>query len=129
MSPSTRWWWNSEPFTHTGALGTYKVNDKFSLLGGWVAGMDSGFYRFQQASSFLGGFSWTIDEKTTLAYSMIGGDLGWRGDGSINSFILSRQWMPKFSTVHQFDSLATNLRQTPGGLGDSRSRHLCQLHR
>jgi hypothetical protein len=101
--------WNSEPFTHTGALATYKVTDKFSVLGGWVAGMDTGFYQFNGGSSFLGGFSWTIDDKTTLAYSMIWGNLGWRGNGAINSVILSRQWTKKFSTVHQFDDLATDL--------------------
>jgi hypothetical protein len=103
--------WNSEPFTHTGALNTYKVNDKFTVLAGWVAGMDTGFYQFNGGSSFLGGFTWTIDTKTTLAYSMIGGNLGWRGDGAINSAILSRQWTPKFATVHQFDVLASNLTQ------------------
>ena len=108
--------WNSEPFTHTGALNTYKVNDKFSVLGGWVAGMDTGFYQFNGGSSFLGGFTWTIDEKTTLAYSMIGGNLGWRGDGAINSAILSRQWTPKFATVHQFDVLDTNLTTLQPGI-------------
>lgn len=115
--------WNSEPFTHTGALNTYKVNDKFSVMGGWVAGMDTGFYQFNGGSSFLGGFSWTIDPKTTLAYSMIGGNLGWRGKGAINSVILSRQWTPKFSTVHQFDVLGTDLTQLnptfpPGTFGN-----------
>lgn len=109
--------WNSEPFTHTGILNTYKVNDKFTVMGGFVYGMDSGFYQFQNAASFLGGFSWVIDEKTTLAYSMIGGNLGWRGDGAINSFILSRQWTPKFSTVHQFDVLGSDLFVGNGGSG------------
>ncbi|MBI3862573.1 MAG: porin [Planctomycetia bacterium] len=104
--------WNSEPFTHTGALGTYKVTDKFSVLGGWVAGMDTGFYMFNGGSSFLGGFSWTISDKATLAYSMIGGNLGWRGNGgAINSGILSLNWTKKFSTVHQFDVLDSNLTQ------------------
>jgi hypothetical protein len=108
--------WNSEPFTHTGALSTYKVNDKFSVLAGWVAGMDTGFYQFNGGSSFLGGFTWTIDEKTTLAYSMIGGNLGWRGQGAINSAILSRQWTPKFSTVSQFDVLDSNLTNLQPGI-------------
>jgi Putative beta-barrel porin-2, OmpL-like. bbp2 len=103
--------WNSEPFTHTGALGTYKASDKFSLLGGWVAGMDTGFYQFNGGSSFLGGFNWMIDDKTTMTYGMIWGNLGWRGNGAINSIILSRQWTPKFSTVTQFDDLATDLTQ------------------
>lgn len=104
--------WNSEPFTHTGALATYKVSDKFSLLGGWVAGMDTGFYQFNGGSSFLGGFSWIITDKATLAYSMIGGNLGWRGDGSINSAILSYNWTKKFSTVHQLDFLDSDLNQS-----------------
>ena len=45
-------------------------------MAGFVWGMDSGFYQFQSAGSILGGFSWIIDPKTTLAYGMIGGNLG-----------------------------------------------------
>jgi hypothetical protein len=101
--------WNSEPFTHTGGLATYKYNDKFSLLGGWVAGMDTAFYQFNGGSSFLGGFSWVMCDKATLAYSMIGGNLGWRGQGAINSAILSLNWTKKFTTVSQFDVLDSNL--------------------
>ncbi len=101
--------WNSEPFTHTGALASYKVNDKLTVNGGWVLGMDTGFYQFNQGNSFLGGFTYQIDDKTNFIYSMIGGNLGWRGDGAINSFILTRDWTDKFSTVHQFDVLGTNL--------------------
>ena len=54
---------------------------------------------------------------------MTAGNLGWRGDGSINSIILTRKWAEKFSTVHQFDVLATNnptdfnANPTPGGFG------------
>ncbi|HTI50767.1 MAG TPA: outer membrane beta-barrel protein, partial [Planctomycetaceae bacterium] len=101
--------WNSEPFTHTGALATYKASDKLTVSGGWVFGMDTGFYQYQGGNAFLGGFTYQIDEKTTFVYSVIAGNLGWRGDGAINSWILSRQWTKKFSTVHQFDVLATNL--------------------
>ena len=36
------------------------------------------------------------------------GNLGWRGDGSINSIILTHSWSDKFSSVHQFDVLGTN---------------------
>jgi len=115
--------YNSEPFTHTGALGTYKVNDKLTVQGGWTLGMDSGFYQYNQANSFLGGATYAIDDKTSLIYGMIAGNLGWRGDGSINSLILSRKWAEKFSTVHQFDVLSTNnvtdfnVNPTPGGFG------------
>src|SRR6185369_7937665 len=65
-------------------------------------------------SAFIGGLTYQIDDKTTFVYSMTGGNLGWRGDGAVNSFILSRQWTPKFSTVHQFDVLATNLLDANG---------------
>ena len=100
--------YNSEPFTHTGALATYKVNDKLTVQGGWTLGMDSGFYQYQGANSFLGSMTYAIDDDTTLLYGVTAGNLGWRGDGSINSIILTRKWAEKFSTVHQFDVLATN---------------------
>ena len=106
--------YNSEPFTHTGALATYKVNDKLTVLGGWVLGMDTGFYQYNAGNAFLGGFTYKIDDKTDFVYSMTGGNLGWRGEGAINSLILSRKWTDRFTTVHQFDVLDTNLTQANG---------------
>ncbi len=101
--------YNSEPFTHTGTLSTYKVNDKLSVLGGYVLGMDTGFERFNGGGAFLGGFNYAVNDTTTLAYAMIAGNLGWRGNGNIHSAILTRKWADKFSTVHQFDVLGTDL--------------------
>ena len=101
--------YNSEPFTHTGSLSTYKVNDKLSVLGGYVLGMDSGFERFNNAGSFLGGFNYAVSDKTAFTYAMISGNLGWRGIGSINSAILTHKWTDKFSSVHQFDVLGSDL--------------------
>lgn len=101
--------WNSEPFTHTGALATYKVNDKLTVNGGWVLGMDTGFYQYGGGNAFLGGFVWQAAENTNIVYSVLAGNMGWRGDGSINSWILSQKWTGKFSTVHQFDVLNSNL--------------------
>ncbi|MFN0053513.1 MAG: outer membrane beta-barrel protein [Planctomycetales bacterium] len=100
---------NSEPFNHTGALATYKANDKLTLLGGWVLGWDTGFYQYNQGNSFLGGATYAVDEKTTFVYSMAAGNFGWRGQGAINSMILSRQWTEKFATVAQFDVFNSNL--------------------
>jgi len=100
--------YNSEPFTHTGVLGTYKTSDKLALIGGWVAGMDTGFAQYDGGNSAIGGFTYTIDDKTSLLYAGIYGYLGWRGDGAINSVILTRKWAEKWSTVHQFDVLGTN---------------------
>lgn len=43
-------------------------------------------------------FIWTVNA----------GNLGWRGDGAVNSAILSLQWTEKLQTVHQLDVLNTN---------------------
>ncbi len=63
-----------EPFTHTGALATYQINDNWSVSGGAVDGWDN----FRQDGgdwSFLGGVNWTSDdEKSWLAVSVISGE-------------------------------------------------------
>ena len=100
--------YNSEPFTHTGALATYKVNDKLSLLGGWTLGWDTGFYQFNGGSNVIFGGTYAATENTTLTYAAASGNFGLRGDGSIHSFILSQKWGEKLMTVHQIDALNTN---------------------
>lgn len=112
--------WNSEPFTHTGALATYTASDKLTVNGGWVFGMDSGFYQLGSANAFLGGFTYQVSDKTSLIYSTTFGDLGWRGHGAINSMILTQQWTDKLSSVHQLDILGTDLRQANGAPADFR---------
>jgi len=63
-----------EPFTHTGILSSYDVNDNVSISGGVVTGWDS---FFQEPANFLGGASYTTDdEKTSVAFSMISGNVG-----------------------------------------------------
>ncbi|MGR9015158.1 MAG: porin [Gammaproteobacteria bacterium] len=62
-----------EPFTHTGIISSYPVNDNISLTGGVVSGWDS---FFQEPANFLGGVTFTTDnQKTSLAFSMITGDV------------------------------------------------------
>ncbi|MDP1969632.1 MAG: porin, partial [Methylobacter sp.] len=62
-----------EPFTHTGIISSYPVNDNISLTGGVVSGWDS---FFQEPANFLGGATFTTDnKKTSLAFSMITGDV------------------------------------------------------
>lgn len=109
--------YNSEPFTHTGALATYKVNDKLTVIGGWTLGMDTGFYQFQNGNSGIGGFTYTFNDKTTLTYAGIYGNLGWRGIGAINSAILSHKWTDKLMSVHQFDVLSSNYGTSFTGAG------------
>ncbi|MDI1231101.1 MAG: porin [Methylobacter sp.] len=62
-----------EPFTHTGIISSYPVNDNISLTGGVVSGWDS---FFQEPANFLGGATFTTDnKKTSLAFSVITGDV------------------------------------------------------
>lgn len=101
--------YNSEPFTHTGALATWTASDSLSVLGGWTLGMDTGFDRLNSGSSFLGGFVYSLTEATSFTYMATAGNLGWRGDGAINSLILSHNWSDNLQSVHQFDVLSSNL--------------------
>lgn len=100
--------WNSEPFTHTGVLGNYKLNDKLALTGGWAFGWDTGYYQYNQGNMGISGLVYAINEKMTLTYMNGFGNFGWRGDGMINSVILSSAWTERFTTVSQFDVLGTN---------------------
>jgi hypothetical protein len=62
-----------EPFTHTGIISSYPVNKNISITGGVVSGWDS---FFQEPANFLGGATYTTDdEKTSLAFTMITGDV------------------------------------------------------
>ncbi|MBC7822126.1 MAG: porin [Planctomycetaceae bacterium] len=109
--------YNSEPFTHTGALGTYKVNDKLTLIGGATYGWDTGFDQFNGATNAIFGATYAASDKTTLVYAAAVGEFGVRGDGAINSFILSQKWTDKLMTVHQFDVLDTNSGNDLAGAG------------
>ncbi len=70
-----------EPFTHTGVLLDYPLNDNITLKGGVVTGWDA---HFKQPANFLGSISYTTDnEQTTLTGSLITGDV--RDAGSNNN--------------------------------------------
>ena len=73
---------NSEPFTHTGALATYSASDDVTLYGGWTAGWDTGFDRVNGGSSGLGGFSAALGEDVTFTYITTFGNFGARGNGA-----------------------------------------------
>ena len=101
--------YNSEPFTHTGALGTVNLTENFSATGGWVLGWDTAFDNLNSGNSFMGGITWNIGDYVTFISAMAAGNFGWRGDGAISSSILSVQLTDRLSTVVQGDILDTNL--------------------
>ena len=73
---------NSEPFTHTGALATYTASEDVTLYGGWTAGWDTGFDRINGGSTGLGGFSAACGEDVTFTYITTFGNFGYRGGGA-----------------------------------------------
>ena len=97
---------NSEPFTHTGAVGTFNVSDDLTLYAGWTLGWDTGFDQFADGSSFLGGFSSALGEDSTLTYITTIGDLGARGrDAYSHSIVVDTAVTDKFNYVFQSDLL------------------------
>ncbi|HYE36914.1 porin [Methylocaldum sp.] len=64
-SHSMSWTWDG-PFTHTGVLFGYPINDNFEVTGGGVMGWDN-FTDDMEVWNFLGQFSWTSDDKATEA--------------------------------------------------------------
>ncbi len=94
---------NSEPFTHTGALGTYSATDKLTLYAGWTAGWDTGFDMYSQGNSFLGGFGYSLTDNIAMTYITSFGDLGWRGDGYNHSLVFDVSVTEKLNYVLQSD--------------------------
>ncbi|TWT89512.1 porin [Neorhodopirellula pilleata] len=63
--------YNSEPFTHTGALATWNLGDDLTVYGGYTLGWDSGFE--DNGDSFLGGVSMAISDNVKITYATVGG--------------------------------------------------------
>jgi hypothetical protein len=99
---------NSEPFTHTGVLATYSANDCLDLYAGWTAGWDTGFDQLGNGSSFLGGFSYALNDNAQLTYITTFGDLGWNDDGYSHSIVLDTQLSDDLNYVLQSDFVDTD---------------------
>jgi hypothetical protein len=99
---------NNEPFTHTGGLVTYTASDRVELYGGWTAGWDTGFDRFNGGSNFLGGMSIGLTDDITATYITTVGNLGWRGDGYSHSIVFDVLLTDKLNYVFHSDLVNTN---------------------
>ncbi|QDV73609.1 porin [Botrimarina mediterranea] len=97
---------NSEPFTHTGAIATYNGFDDVTLYGGWTAGWDTGFDSFNDGSNFLGGFSTGLTDDITFTYMLTAGNFGKRsagGDGYSHSVVVDFALTDDLNYVLQSD--------------------------
>jgi len=109
--------YNAEPFTHTGALTTYKVDDDTTLWNGYVTGWDSGFEH--NGDAYLGGFSRKLSDNATLIYTSTLGRFnqnfnygffsgaGGNERGQVHSAILTLGLTDKLKYINQNDYLYT----------------------
>jgi hypothetical protein len=102
--------YNSEPFTHTGALATYKVSDDVAVYGGYVMGWNSGFD--DNGDAFLGGTSLRLTEDWTFTYATVGGvfangNYGPRETGYMHSIVNQYTLSDRLSYISQGDVLQT----------------------
>ncbi|QDV59199.1 hypothetical protein Mal33_52270 [Rosistilla oblonga] len=63
--------YNSEPFTHTGALATLAVGDDTEVFGGYTLGWDSGFA--DNGDNFIGGVSTALCDNVNFTYATVFG--------------------------------------------------------
>jgi hypothetical protein len=89
-------------------LSTYKASDNVTLYNGWTLGWDTGFDRFDDGNSFLGGASIGMGENTTFTYILTAGDLGWRGEGYSHSIVVDMALTEDLNYVFQSDLVETN---------------------
>jgi hypothetical protein len=116
--------YNSEPFTHTGVLTNYKLDDDTNVWNGYVTGWDSGFE--DNGDAYIGGFSRKINDcQTLIATTALGrfntrlaGTNGGQNNerGEIFSSILTTNLTDKLTHIVQADYLNTaNTGNTFGG--------------
>jgi len=103
---------NSEPFTHTGALATYAGFEALTLYGGWSAGWDTGFDQLDSGSTLISGFAADLADDVTFTYLNTYGNFGWRDGGSKNSYshsmVLSANVTDRLQYIAQSDVLETS---------------------
>lgn len=121
----------NEPFTHTGVLSTYNLNDDITLWNGWTAGWDTGFEDFNDGddsdgSNYLGGVSVNLTDTMTAIWACTIGDFGVIGEGYMNSYVFDWSIADDLNYVFQFDYLHTNAASPVGGDGGTDSHSFNQ---
>jgi hypothetical protein len=107
---------NSEPFTHTGVLGTYKGYEDVTVYAGWTLGWDTGFDQFGDGNNFLGGLTWQASDDVAITYLTTVGNFGFRsGDefGYMHSIVGIADMTENLKYIFQSDYL-----NTEGSFGD-----------
>ncbi|GFO73138.1 hypothetical protein BJAS_P3758 [Bathymodiolus japonicus methanotrophic gill symbiont] len=110
-----------EPFTHTGALLSYDIDDNWYVNGGAVMGWDN-MTDYAGAWSFLGGTSWTSDSQaTSVTVQLISGDISdtEASNRTMYSIVATHDFTENFHYVfqHDFGTTRGTTRISPNGNG------------
>ena len=95
----------AEPFTHTGALFSYDIDDNFSINGGTVIGWDN-MTENAGAWSFLGGGSWTSDsQSSSVTVQLISGEASdtEQSNRTMYSLVATHDFTDKLHYLFQHD--------------------------
>ena len=95
-----------EPFTHTGALGEYAVNEHVTAFAGYTMGWDSGFENFLNAHTFLGGVRVSLSDVSSIAYMA---NTGQFGDGTAKALVAGNAGNIYMQSIVYTRSLSDNL--------------------
>ncbi len=106
--------YNSEPFTHTGALATYTASESVEFYGGWSLGWDTGFDQFNGGSNWLGGIAVQVSDDVKVTYISTLGNLGAIGDGYGHSVVVDTALTDSLNWVLQSDVLSADAKETVG---------------
>lgn len=98
--------YNSEPFTHTGALAQFNAGDGLTLYGGYVMGWDSGFE--DNGDAFLGGYSYDLSDSINVTNQYVAGRFGLDEVGFMSSSIITTQLSDYITHVLWVDLLDTD---------------------
>jgi len=95
----------AEPFTHTGGMLSYDIDDNWSINGGAVVGWDN-MTDNAGAWSFLGGGSWTSnDQASSVTVQLISGDISdtEASNRTMYSIVATHDFTDNFHYVFQHD--------------------------
>ena len=106
-----------EPFTHTGGLAEYALNDNVTLLGGYTFGWDSGWENRLDAHTFLGGMTVSLSDNASIAYMTNWGAFGDGTDGLANGNIYTHSIVFQMSVTERVDYVFQTDYGTNTGVG------------
>jgi len=104
-------WFNSEPITHTGVLGTYTGDQCNTYYVGYTLGWDTAFDAFDGGSNYLGGVTHKFNDKLSLSYLLTAGNFGFRSDGEFgyeHTVILDYKMSKRWEYVMENDIVQTD---------------------